>query len=205
MIRFKNTVTLLMLVFILAGLNGCLTEDREIEIVLNDENCEAIHEVHTSGGFVTPQFMAIGEEIDSLLADNDISREQILDGFLVSASYEIKEFTHEEDWRLEGVITVQRFDIYDTPDTLVVYTSITVSEALVGEKTYVTLHEGGVAKINQAIDDFIAGAPPMLLLRIENAGVEPEPSAADPLDFTWEFCIFIQVVAELDTEIFQLF
>ena len=175
MIRCINAMTLLAMIIIVAGLNGCLVEDREVEIVLNDENCETIHEMHMIADFITPQFMAVGEEIDSLLADNDVSREQIVDGFLVSASYEIKEFTHAEDWDLEGAITVQRADIADSPDTLVVYTSITISEALVGEKTYVTLNEDGVAKIDQAIDDFIAGAYPMLLLMIENSGVEPEP------------------------------
>jgi hypothetical protein len=205
MFRIINTVTILALVLSVAGLSGCLVEDREVQIVLNDEDCETFDELHTSENFVTPQFLSLGEELDSLLADNDVPREQILDGFLVSASYEITSFTQTHDWDLAGVITVQRADITDSPDTLIVYPSITVSEELVGEKTYATLHEEGVAKVNQAIDDFIGGAYPMLILRVENAQVEPDPSAADPIEFGWEFCLFLQVITALDTEIFQLF
>jgi hypothetical protein len=206
--RIIDTAALLMLVFMVAGLNGCLVEDREVEIVLNGENCETFDVMQTSESFITPQFMAIGEELDSLLADNEVSREQIQDAFLVSASYEVKEFTHEvlyPNWDLEGVITVERFDITDSPDTLVIYTNITISDEIVGEKTYAVFHEDGVAKVNQAIDDYLSGGYPMLLLRIENSNAEPEPSPSLPIDFSWEFCLFIQVITALDTEIFQPF
>jgi len=203
--RIINTAALLVLVFVVAGLNSCLVEDREVEVVLNRDNCESFDETHISENFTMPDTLKLGEELDTLLSDNDVSREQILDAFLVSASYEVKEFVHTHDWDLAGVIMVERLDITDSPDTLVVYTNITVSDAYVGVKTGVIMHEDGVAKVNQAMDDFIAGGNPRLLLRVVNSDVEPDPSVSDPIDFAWEFCLFIQVITGLDTEIFQLF
>ena len=40
---------------------------------------------------------------------------------------------------------------------------------------------------------------------IENGDIDPDPSASDPMVFSWEFCLFIQVLTTLDTEIFQVF
>jgi hypothetical protein len=202
--RIINTAVLLVLAVAIAGMNGCL-EDREVEIVLNDENCETFAESHISENFTTPQIIYLGSELDDLLEDNEVSREQILDAFLVSASYEVKEFTQDHPWDLAGMISVERLDIMDSPDTLVIYSNLTVSDAIIDEKTYVELHEDGVAKVNEAMDDYIAGMHPILRVTIINGDVEPDPSVSDPIDFTWEFCLFIQAITTLDTEIFQVF
>lgn len=202
--RIINTATLLLLVFVVTGLIGCL-EDREVEIVLNQDNCESFDEMHILENFTMTQELELGEDLETLLSDNEVSREQILDAFLVSASYEVQEFTHTHDWELSGVITVERLDITDGPDTLVVYTNIMVSDAHVDVKTGLVLHEDGVGLVNQAMDAFIAGGNPILRLTIVNGDVEPDPSVLDPIDFAWEFCLFIQAITGLDTEIFQLF
>jgi hypothetical protein len=203
-----NTTILFLLIVSIAGLMGCL-EDRETEIVLNDENCESFDEYRTSAVYTTPYLLDVAEEIDSLLADNDVSRGDILEAFLVSASYEITDFPHGElyhDWAFAGVIMVERIGSGNPPDTLLDYNDyITVSDAVVGDKTYVVLHEAGVAVINGALDDFITGADPVLRFTIENGDIEPDPSMIDPMIFSWEFCLFIQVLTTLDTEIFQVF
>ena len=206
--RIINTAALLALIFVVAGLNGCL-EDRETEIVLNDENCETFDEYRTAENYTTPYILDIAAEVDALLADNDVSREQILDAFLVSASYEITDFPHGElyhDWDFAGVITIERIGSGNPPDTLLDYRDyITVSDAVVGDKTYVILHDDGVTVINEALDDFITGADPVLRIVVATGDIEPDPSISDPLVFSWEFCLFIQVITTLDTEIFQLF
>ena len=162
--RTFKTVAFLVLMLSIAGLNGCL-EDRETEIVLNDENCESFDEYRTSAVYTTPYLLDVAEEIDSLLADNDASRSDIIEAFLVSASYEITAFPHDEiyhDWDFAGVIMIERIGSGNPPDTLLDYNDyITVSDAAVGEKTYVTLHEDGVAVINGALSDFISGADPV--------------------------------------------
>lgn len=204
-----NTAILLLFVVSIAGFNGCL-EDRETEIVLNDENCEAFDEYRTSVGSPTPYTIDVAAEVNSLLADNDVSREQILDAFLVCASYEVTDYptlAQQSAWEMAGVITVERVGSGNPPDTLLDYTDyITVSRAVVGEKTYVTLEEGGVGVINDALADYIAGSNDVVLLfTVAYGDIDPLPSVMSPMIFSWEFCLFIQVLTTLDTEIFQLF
>ena len=203
--KMINAAFLLILIALLVGLSGCLTEERRAQIVLGDENCEEFDDVHDSENFVTPYLLDIAAEIDSLLEDNELSRSDIVDAFLVSGAYEVLEFAQDHGWALEGLITIERIGGAG-PDTLLDYydeNGITVSEAIVGEKTYVDVHPAGVAIINQALDDFIAGANPVLRIVIENGNVDPDPSPADPLDFVWEFCLFIQVITELETDMYD--
>lgn len=203
--RIINTAILLLLVFIVAGFGGCL-EDRETEIVLNDENCEDFDEFRTNENYTTPYVLDISAEVDGLLADNDVSRDQIIDAFLVSGAYAILEFDQDHPWDLGGVITVERIGSIDPAVTLLDYNDyITVEDAAVGVKTYVVLEEAGVDVIDQALDDFIAGENPVLRITVVSGDIDPDPSAVDPMEFSWEFCLFIQVITTLDTEIFQLF
>ena len=199
-----SAAVLLILIAFLLGLTGCLTEERRAQIVLGSENCEEFDEPHDSENFVTPYTLDIAAEIDTLLDDNEVSRADIVDAFLVSAAYEVLEFEQDHGWELAGVIMIERVGSIDPPDTLLDYNEgITVSDAIVGDKTYVHVHPDGAAVINQALDDFIAGSDPILRIVIENGDVEPDPSVADPLDFIWEFCLFIQVITELETDVYE--
>ncbi|MDD3642511.1 MAG: hypothetical protein PHQ19_03500 [Candidatus Krumholzibacteria bacterium] len=183
-----------------AGWTGCLVEDRQVEIVLNDEHCERFAEHHTAANYVTPGLLEFSDELDVLLADNGIDKEQIVDAFLVGGFFEVIEFSHPHDWEIEGIITVERTDIADDPDTLVVYTSVSVEDAL-GNRTRMTLHPRGVAAIDRALDDYLAGGYPALLLTVISGGVQPPPSPVDPLSFRWESCLAIQVIYTLETRI----
>lgn len=198
---FKAAALAVLLLFA-AGSAGCLLEDREVQIVLNDEQCQTFPEYHTARNYTTPGVLEFSEQLDRLLADNDIDKEQIVDAFLVSGFYEIVEFDHTHDWSLQGIITVERSDIADDPDTLVVYTHMSL-EASVGVRTRVTLHEAGVATIDRALDDYLAGGYPSLLLTVVSGGVDPDPSPADPIAFLWESCLSIQVIYTLETEVYD--
>jgi hypothetical protein len=203
--RIINAAFLLILLALLVGLSGCLTEERRAQIVLGDENCEPFHEVHDSDNFTSPYLLDIASELDTLLDDNELSRSDIIDAFLVSASYEVLEFEQDHDWDLEGVITIERIGGAG-PVTLLDYNGengITVSDAIVGDKTYVDVHPDGVAVINQALDDFITGSDPILRIVIDTGNITPDPSPADVMDFHWEFCLFIQVITELETDVYD--
>ncbi len=183
------------------GLGGCLLEDREVEIVLNDEHCEEFVEYHTEENYTTPTILELGEGLDSLLVDNEVSRDQLVDAFLVSGYYEVSQFTHTHDWVIGGIITIERLDITGVgPDTLIVYPEISLEDKL-GDKTRVDLHEDGVAIVNQAMDDYIAGANPTLQLTVVSGEVGPtSPTVSDPLDFIWEACLNVQVIVRVATE-----
>ena len=186
------------------GLGGCLLEDREVEIVLNDEHCEEFVEYHTEENYTTPTILELGEDLDSLLVDNDVSRDQLVDAFLVSGYYEVTQFTHTHDWEIGGIITIERLDITGVgPDTLIVYPEISLEDKL-GDKTRVDLHADGVAIVNQAMDAYIAGANPTLQLTVVSGEVGPtSPTVSDPLDFIWEACLNVQVIVRIETEMVE--
>jgi hypothetical protein len=194
---------LLVPVAAVLGLGGCLLEDREVEIVLNEEHCLEFEEFHTSENYTTPDTLEIGEELDSLLVDNGISKDQILDAFLVSAHYEIRECALTDNWELEGAITIERDDISDGPDTLITYTELIVAPETVGDKVQGVLNAEGVGILNRAIDDYLAGGSPVLILTVVSGDVEPSPSEENPLEFTWEACLYMQVIYMLETDSFE--
>jgi len=182
------------------GLNSCLLEDREVEIVLNDEHCEEFVEYHTEENYTTPEIIELGENLDSLLADNEVSRDQLVDAFLVSGYYEVREFSHTHDWEISGIIAVERLDITGVgPDTLIVYPKMSLEEKL-GDKTRVDLHPDGVAIIDQAMDDYVAGGNPTLQLTVISGDVTPDPAVGDALDFIWKACLNVQVIVTISTE-----
>jgi hypothetical protein len=185
------------------GLGGCLLEDREVEIVLNEEHCLEFEEYHTIENYTTPDTLEIGEELDSLLVDNSISKDQILDAFLVSVHYEITECALTDNWELEGAITIERDDISDGPDTLLAYTELIVAPETVGDKAQGVLNAEGVGILNRAIEDYLAGGSPVLILTVVSGGVEPSPSEGNPLEFTWEACLYMQVIYMLETDSFE--
>ncbi len=198
------TVALLVPVAAVLGLGGCLVEDREVEIVLNEEQCLEIEEYHEGENYTTPDTLEIGEELDSLLADNSISKDQILNAFLVSVHYEIRECALTDNWELEGAITIERDDISDGPDTLIAYTELIVAPETVGEKVQGDLNAEGVGILNRAIDDYLAGmSPVILILKVVSGGVDPSPTEGNPLEFTWEACLYMQVIYQLEMQVYS--
>jgi hypothetical protein len=185
------------------ALGGCLLDDRTVEIVLSEATCEPFVEYHESENYTTPKTVEVGENVDDLLAQNDFTREDIISAYLISGSYEVTEFEHDHDWTIEGTVTVERTDIGGAgPVVLFEYENVSLESEL-GSKNYVTLLPDGIALVNDALADWIAGADPVLQLTVvSDEGVTPSPSPSDALSFTWEACLYIQVTATFDTEMF---
>lgn len=197
----KRTAIVLLLLGVLAGASACVMEDRVVEIVLNDTTCQDFMEYHAVVSFTTAATMNYAEELNMILEDNDVSREDIVAAHLVSASYAVTSFSHTHDWTIAGAMTVKREDILaSTAETLWNYTGQSVQGALDAEVP-VSFEAGGVAVINGALADFIAGGNPVLTFTVENSDVSPPPSVADPIQFEWRACITIQVVTRSDVEV----
>jgi hypothetical protein len=200
----KRSMTYAVLSLSLAvtlGLGGCLVEDRTVEIVLNSEHCESFPENHDSESWTSTDLITLGADIDELIEDNDISRDDIVEIFVMSGSYDVTSFVMVHDWKISGEIMIERTDISSPgPATLITYSDSINAEYISGRKS-IPLEEAGVAVINQALEDYLAGAHPILELSVVNGAVDPSPSAADPIIYTWEACLLIQVVGELDVEV----
>lgn len=198
--RYISLVALALLLCAVSVSNNCIMETKVIEIVITDSTCEILEEYHESANFVTPAIIDYAAEIDAILEDNGFSRDKIHSARVVSASYIVTEFSHTHDWIISGYIDVERMDITDGPATLINYTSQSVTAAM-GDVVNAPLEVPGVALLNQALDDYLGGADPVLRFAVHNGNVDPQPSPVDPIEFTWRACIVIYVTTleELDT------
>ncbi len=194
----------LMIPMVLAlGLGGCLLEDRTVQIVLNSEHCEEFEEDHASASWSTTEIVEIGEDLDILLADNEIELEDIDSVFVVSGTYDVTEFIMTHDWLIGGEITVERTDITSSgPVTLITYDRVSVADEYLSGPQSTPLHSDGVDLVNQALEDYLHnGASPVIELTIVNGEVDPIPDSGDRIEFTWKACLLVQVVADLDVEV----
>ncbi|HEU4929596.1 MAG TPA: hypothetical protein VFU38_07170, partial [Candidatus Krumholzibacteria bacterium] len=138
----------------------------------------------------------VADEIRDILEDNDVTLSEIKDAFVTSMSYGVVSFDQSHDWSISGAISVRRNDDglgTETFTSIANYTSVSVQGAL-GQKIAVPLEPGGVAVINQALDDFLAGGNPVLEFQILNDTIAPPPSGVDPMVFNWRAWLTIQLI-----------
>jgi len=197
----EKTGLLLFLFGLIQVAGGCVMEDRVVELVVNESTCVDFLEDHDTASFVNPVTVYYADEINGILEDNDVSREDIVTAMLVSASYGVTDVDPaHDDWIITGSVTVERVDKTDGPDTLWEYTSVSISAAL-GKKIPALMNEGGVGILNRALADFIAGENPVLTFKVVNSGVTPAPSVSVPIQFAWKGCIVVDIVAKSDIEV----
>ncbi len=103
----------LMIPIVLAlGLGGCLLEDRDVQIVLNQDFCKVFPEDHASETWTHSETLEVGEDLDQLLADNEVSMDQIDSIFVSGGNYDVIEYTAiDHDWRIRGSIMIERTDV----------------------------------------------------------------------------------------------
>lgn len=190
--RYISLAALALLLCAVGVFNNCIMEEKVIEIVVTDKTCEEMEENHDAANFVTPAVIDYATEIDAILADNDYSREDMHSARVMSASYIVTDFSHTHDWTISGYIDVERIDKTDGPATLFNYTSQSVAGAM-GGYVIAPLQESGVALLNRALDDYIAGGNPVIRIAVHNGSVVPTPGPADPIVFDWRACIMIYV------------
>jgi hypothetical protein len=193
----KSNIVKILLVCMICTLafgTSCILEDKVVQIVFTDKTSAEFSENSQDENWTTIAVVDYADQIDDILADNDLTREGIETAILVSASYGVTSFEQTTDWEITGAILVNRQDISIAEDTIVVYSSVDVRDAL-GRQIPATLHGNGVGIMNQALADYIAGTHnPVLEFTVANGDVSPNPSPADPIIFDWKAWLVIQVI-----------
>ena len=194
----KAAALVFLLIFAVFASN-CIVEDREVDVVITDEECLTFHENHDSENYSTPDTLYLGLELDRVLSDNSVSRSDITAAFLVSASYQVRDTILAHDWDVSGGIRIKRIDVAGTEEILIAYDTLSIESAM-PVPIAADLDPDGVDIINQAFIDFIAGADPILLLTVYNGDVEPDPTGTDPIVFSWDACLTVQIVTTIELE-----
>lgn len=190
---YIKALGIVALVCALAVAAGCDMEEKVIELALTGETCAEFEEDHASGDFSSESMLAYGEELEDILNDNDIDRSDIARAFVVGGSYEVTEFSHTHDWTVGGAVMVERMSLKAEPDTLLRYTSQSLTEAL-DNRIWAELHPDGVEVLNTALEDFLNGEQPVLRFTVENGTTTREPSSSDRIVFDWQTCIKMQFI-----------
>lgn len=187
-------------VLVLAG--GCVFENSKTEMVLTDQVCVSLDEYRESGtlgsAVVVEDFV---DKVYDMLEKHDSKVKDIKSIGVVSGTYKVlKPPLSGHDWTITSGVTVRRQDdpmgpVTDGPATFVNMTSQSLRDAQ-GAPTYADLNSAGVALIERAMDDLLAGGDPRLLVGMDGGTITPEPTPSDPLSFTWRACVTFQVVIE---------
>ncbi len=204
--KYMSLIAMPFLLIFVIGVSNCIMETKVVDVVLSDVTCVPFSTDSEDEIFTDEAYVDYAAEIDSILMDNELSREELLSAHLVSATYTVTHFEQDTDWLISGVITVARADAGVThgPDTIITYPEQSVHGAL-GAVIPAVLNEAGVAVIDSALYDYINnGRDPVLVFRVINGDVDPSPSPVGstpgPIIFSWEGCIEIQVITIYEGE-----
>ena len=200
----KSLITVLALLLCLSTLgSGCILQDVIANLIVTHEACAEYAQREDSASWNDPFILTgYGDQMDDALEKNGYSRSDITDAKLTAAHYGVTMFdVTGHDWIIAGSIIVTRNDGPNAgaTGTLIDYTGVSVAQAL-GQKIPASLNAAGVAIINQALVDFLAGANPTLTFNDSNSSVTPVPSPNDSLIFDWKAWITVQLNVETNVE-----
>ncbi len=194
---------LLLAAVLMVSLSSCqLMKEKKIDLVLKGEVSTEFSYNDTNEVYQSEAEVEFTQEIADMLADADLSPSDIDSVFVVGVEYGVTAFDGTHDWAISGNINIQQDAGAFIP--LVTYDSQSVQEAL-DQRLPQTLEAGGVDVINDALQSFIAGGSPVLRLQIENGNVDPSPTVGDPIVFAWKIWLTVQVLAEEELEVPELF
>lgn len=181
---------------------GC-TEEKIIEIALNTEYPADFDQGPSADvEFENVDTVDIAGEVEAALAETEYSRADIADAYFNGASYGVIQFSHPHDWEIGGAVFVQRLDLGGSEVEILSYPPVSVQGSL-GSKTAALLAPAGVDVINQALNDFVAGANPVLRFVTRNESVTPAPGPSDRIEFTWRVWVQYQIVVVESADIFD--
>lgn len=191
---------LVILALLLVFSTGCIMDEKVIEIVVSGETCVEFAENEDSEDFSTVTVVDYADEIDGILEEHGLDRSRIKEAYVVEASYEVTDFSHDHDWHISGQIEVARTDVSAGPFVLIDYTDQSVEDAL-GTAIAASLNSDGVELLNDALEDYVSGGSPVISFEVVNGNVDPDPSDSDRLVFTWQACVKVHIVVVENIEV----
>jgi hypothetical protein len=200
--KTRLILTAFLLLALLVGGSGCFIKEKVMEVVFGDSTCVPFKVRDDNENFTTPYELDYWEDLDEILADNDLTRDDIVHAHLVSATYQVTDFAGRHDWIISGEITVTRNDIPSSVETIVEYTSQSVAGAMPAPVQAVLVQDG-VDLFNQSLEDYLDGFNPVLTFEVVSGDVDPTPSPADSIIFDWEGCLKIQVIDVLEFDMWD--
>jgi hypothetical protein len=196
-----------LLVFLVAGGVSCVLEEKVIELVMTGSTCLPFDQDEASEVYTKAFPVNYGAEINRILDDIGVDKEDIVHAAVMSATYTVNSVTGETDWVISGEITVERTDDPAGPLTLIGYDSVPLRD-VIGVETAADLAPSGVSLLNDALHDYVHDdALPQITFRVESGtgDVDPDPDSENHLIFTWTACVKLDIVVRQSYDVPQLF
>lgn len=122
---------------------------------------------------------------------------------VVSGEYKVAAASKaSHDWTVTGKVTMRRQDnpmgpVTDGPADFVNMTSQSLMAAK-GRPIPAALNSAGVAVVDRALQDLLAGGNPRVIVEMVSDTVIPAPSPSDPLTFSWLAQVTFQAVVKVN-------
>ena len=198
---FTTAALSIGLVLVLAS--GCVYDELATEVVVTEQVVVQYTEYRESpsiGSAVVADTWR--QRLLGALEDYGADIEDVRSITVVSGQYKTtmpSKASH--DWTVVGKVTVRRQDdpmgpVTDGPADLVNLTSQSLAAAR-GKPTPADLNSAGIALIDRALQDLLAGGDPRLIVEMVSDDITPAPSASDPLEFNWQARVTFQAVIDV--------
>lgn len=170
---------------------GCITS--QSDLVVTDVISANIVEHETTGSFST--FTVVDDfkiQLEKALEKAGKKSTDVKSIHMIGATFQTLSIS-PKDARATADITIAREDVSDGPAAFVSFND-TLLKSLQGKPTDATMNADGVALVDRALADLLAGGDPTLVLTVNNETITPTPTPEAPLDFTVRVNVKFQAV-----------
>jgi len=170
---------------------GCITS--QSDLVITDVISANIDEHETTGSFST--FTVVDDfkdQLEKALAKSGKKSTDVKSIHMIGATFSTMSVS-PKDATATADITIARQDVSDGPAAFVSFNN-TVLKNLQGRPTDATMDASGVALVDRALADLLAGGDPTLVLTVNNETITPTPTVDAPLDFKVRVNVTFQAV-----------
>lgn len=170
---------------------GCITS--QSDLVITDVISANIDEHETTGTFSTFTVVSdFKDQLEKALAKSGKKTTDVKSIHMIGATFSTMAVS-PKDATATADITIARQDVSDGPAAFVSFNN-TALKNLTGKPTDATMDAAGVALVDRALADLLAGADPTLVLTVNNETITPTPTTDAPLDFKVRVNVTFQAV-----------
>jgi hypothetical protein len=176
---------------VLLATAGCITS--QSDLVITDVISANIDEHETTGTFST--FTVVDDfkdQLEKALAKSGKKTTDVKSIHMISATFAAQAVS-PKDATATANIDISRQDVSDGPAAFVSFNN-TKLKSLQGKPTDAQMNASGVALVDRALADLLAGGDPTLVLTVNNETITPTPTVDAPLDFKVRVNVTFQAV-----------
>ena len=197
-------VALIPAVALLVFASGCNVADSPTDanfhgtkLVYYQKFCVTFNENRTSLTSGTSAMVVdnFANDINAWLDDNNINRDDVCLIFQAGGKMKLgAPYQGSHDWDITSKVDIERTDIHGYKVNYLRSQTVRVPDDLAGYGVFPRFGFFGVLVVNRALGDLVEGGNPQLEMTLKYTNVDPQPSAADPLAFSWQACIDVVAV-----------